>query len=219
MNIKSKIPTILTSLRIAITPFIILCGLLGHIKIVIILSIICAITDFLDGKLARTWNVTSLVGAKLDAIADKVFAIGLTACLIRKIPLLVIPFILEIILSITNLYYHYKTKRTESLMIGKIKTTLLFTMIILAIISTFSNSFKIVTIGLCYATINLQILSILFYFKKYYQEIQKKDLTVEQNPTHQQIMQEKLEETIVVDDLIALAKKYNTYENDKEDIY
>ena len=30
-----------------------------------------AITDYLDGKLARAWNETSLIGRLLDPIADK----------------------------------------------------------------------------------------------------------------------------------------------------
>lgn len=222
-DIKEKIPNILTIIRICFTPFIILFGLLGYIKIVILLSIICAVTDLLDGKLARAWNVTSLKGAKLDAVADKVFAIGLTACLIRKFHLLIILLVLEIILAITNLYYHYKTNRTESLIIGKFKITFLFITMIVAIISTFSNMLTPIMNGLCYTTINLQILSIISYFKKHYEVTHQKNLSVEQNPVHQKIMNTEenndIEETIVIDDLIELAKKYNTYSNEKDDIY
>ena len=121
-DIKKYIPNTLTILRIILTPIIMICGILKHINIVIILTIVASLTDFLDGRLARKWNVTSLVGAKLDAVADKLFAIGIIGCLITKFKILWIPFILEIIIGLANLYYHFKNNKTEYLMIGKIKT-------------------------------------------------------------------------------------------------
>jgi CDP-diacylglycerol--glycerol-3-phosphate 3-phosphatidyltransferase len=38
--------------------------------------VIAAVTDFFDGWLARRWKVTSLVGAILDPIADKILVCG-----------------------------------------------------------------------------------------------------------------------------------------------
>jgi cardiolipin synthase len=38
--------------------------------------VVAAITDFLDGWLARRWDVTSLIGAILDPIADKILVCG-----------------------------------------------------------------------------------------------------------------------------------------------
>jgi CDP-diacylglycerol--glycerol-3-phosphate 3-phosphatidyltransferase len=38
--------------------------------------IVAAVTDFLDGWMARRWEVTSLAGAILDPIADKVLVCG-----------------------------------------------------------------------------------------------------------------------------------------------
>ena len=46
---KQMIPNILTIIRISLTPILILLSFLGYIKTVIILSIIAAITDMLDG--------------------------------------------------------------------------------------------------------------------------------------------------------------------------
>ena len=206
---KQMIPNILTIIRISLTPILILLSFLGYIKAVIILSIIAALTDMLDGKLARYWNVTSLKGAKLDAVADKVFAIGLIICLIPKndsaSPLFAL-LALEVIITITNLYYHYKTGKTESLMIGKFKTTFLF-------ITT--HHLSILTNGLKVTTINLQILSLISYFLSFYQTINQKKLSVENNDTHQQIMNDDLEDieekTIQVDNLIELTKKYGLY--------
>ncbi|MEP6342894.1 MAG: CDP-diacylglycerol--glycerol-3-phosphate 3-phosphatidyltransferase [Maricaulaceae bacterium] len=44
------------------------------------LFIILVLTDFLDGFLARRWNVTSDFGRMLDPIADKLFVAGLLIC-------------------------------------------------------------------------------------------------------------------------------------------
>ena len=50
---------------------------------------IAGVTDFLDGYLARRWQVPSQIGEVLDPIADKVFlgATFLTLILLRMIPL------------------------------------------------------------------------------------------------------------------------------------
>ena len=228
---KQMIPNILTIIRISLTPILILLSFLGYIKTVIILSIIAALTDMLDGKLARYWNVTSLKGAKLDAVADKVFAIGLIICLIPKndsaSPLFAL-LALEVIITITNLYYHYKTGKTESLMIGKFKTTFLFITIICSFITITTHHLSIffpyTTLfrSLKVTTINLQILSLISYFLSFYQTINQKKLSVENNDTHQQIMNDDLEDieekTIQVDNLIELTKKYGLYNQQKDDI-
>ena len=97
---KAIIPNILTVSRIVLTPIIIILGLTKNYLPMVIVAIIAAITDLLDGTLARKWNVISLKGAKLDAVADKVFAIGIVGGLINKFNILVFILILEIILGL-----------------------------------------------------------------------------------------------------------------------
>lgn len=213
---KTVIPNVLTLARIILTPIIIVLGIFGKLKFIIIVAILCAITDLFDGKLARKWNVVSNKGAKLDAVADKVFAIGLTLALVFKYKILIYPLILEIIISITNLYYYSKIKKPKSLMIGKIKTTLLFISIIAYMTIAFYSKIDFIANGFTYATINLQVLCLIFYFLNY---IDFKELSVEDNIEHQKIMMddeaENLEQTKEISDLIELAEKYGLY--DKED--
>lgn len=216
---KKTIPNLLTLTRIILTPVIIVLGLLNKPNIVIILAIICALTDLLDGRLARKWNVVSNKGAKLDAVADKIFAIGLLLSLIMIQKNLLLILILEIIIAITNLYYFYILNRTESLMIGKIKTTLLFTTIISCMLNIYLNKLGFVVNGFIYTTMNLQVLCLIFYYKKFLDLKSLLNTSVEDTIVHQKIMEETItndnEETIDVTDLIELAKKYNIY--DKED--
>lgn len=200
----------------------IILSLLGHLKIVIALAIIAAITDMLDGKLARYWKVTSLKGAKLDAVADKTFAIGLIICLLQKNNSMLTLLILEIIITITNLFYYYKTNKAESLMIGKFKTTFLFITIICSFITILTKKFILLTQGFKTVTINLQILSLISYFLRFYEFKNNKKITVEDNLSHQKIINEiedNENKTIKIDNLVELTKKYDFYDNEKDDIY
>lgn len=218
-NIKQYIPNILTIIRMILTVVIVIVGTFKYTKLVIILAVIAAITDLLDGRLARKWGVTSIVGAKLDAVADKLFSIGIIGSLITHFKVLWIPLILEIILGGTNLYYHVKTDKTKSLMIGKIKTVFLFTTVIIAITSTFYPNLLSIMNGLLYATINLQVLSIISYGYNFLSN--KEEATIKENKIDKET--EKMEEskeltqTIILGDLQKLAQQYN-YDNTKDDV-
>lgn len=211
-NYKEWLPNILTGFRIIFTPIIIFLGFSKQIKLVILLAIIAALTDLIDGKLARKWNVVSELGAKLDAVADKIFAIGLSICLTSLFPILWIGVLLELVLAICNLIFYYKSKKTETLWIGKIKTTILFVTIILIICYYFFPNLFHITEGLIYMCINLQILCIFEYSMNFYDNMHP--ISVEDNEMHQQIMNEALEQkTIVLDNLDELIEQY---ENDIE---
>lgn len=217
-NLKKYVPNTLTTIRIILTPIIIAFGLLKYTKVVIVLITLATLTDLLDGFLARKLKVTSLLGAKLDAVADKLFAISIMGCLITTFKLLWIPFILEILLGITNLYYHLKSKKTNSLMIGKIKTVFLFITMIIGIITTFYPKWYFILRGMAYATINLQLLSLIKYGIDHFNP--KEKITIEDNEMHKQIMEEEIDDfdkTLILEDLQKLAEEYD-YINEIDDI-
>lgn len=159
------VPNILTSFRIISIPFIIVLFNLNKIELAIIIAIFTAITDCFDGYIARKFKVESEFGAKLDAVSDKFFAIGLLIALSFKYNLLLINLILEVIISIINLYIHFKTNITKSLFIGKIKTWFLFLTVILGFVSYFNEKCTIFMNIILVLTIILQLISIFFYLK------------------------------------------------------
>ena len=131
-NIKRQIPNMLTFSR-AFAPLIIIpTVLLGRIDIAIIALGFFAITDFLDGKLARKFNCTTEFGVKLDAICDKFFAFGIMVPAIIKYPVLLINLVLEFCISYINILSETKHNHPKSNMIGKIKTTFLSITLVLA---------------------------------------------------------------------------------------
>lgn len=83
-----NIPNILTYLRVATIPIIIfvLNAPVSNksFNIAFSLFIFASITDYLDGILARSWNLVTSIGKLLDPLADKLLT---SAVLIMLIPL------------------------------------------------------------------------------------------------------------------------------------
>ena len=165
---KKYIPNILTLSRLLITPLLIYLGLANHIITLIIVAIFITLTDFLDGYLARKWQVTSAFGAKADMIADKFLAITLLILLIMKINLFFYILILEIIIAIVNIYIFIKSKYINSLLIGKIKTWCLFTTILAGFMSILFPWLKIFTTILALITIFIQLIALYKYVSYYF---------------------------------------------------
>lgn len=200
---KKNIPNMLTAFRLVIAPIILIFGFLEKIKIVLVLTILGCITDLIDGFLARKWDVVSQFGAKLDAVSDKVFATSLLLSLVRKAPILVIVVILEVIIAIMNLYFYKNLKKSETLYVGKIKTTSLFICIVISFIYAFFSKLEFLLNGFVYMTINLQILSIVSYIFNYIDKIKKvKKPVLEDLEMHKKIMEEQTIELDNLKDLI-----------------
>lgn len=204
-DFKKNIPNILTISRLVLTPIIIILGLVfNQYQLVIILSSICALTDLFDGKLARKWNIVSEKGAKLDASADKIFSIGLILCLIRKVRSLFIILILEIFIAAYNSYFYYKkTHCTNTLMAGKFKATALYLAIITSMICVFVPKIVPLRSGFIYATINLQIITIISYISFYYNYEVNEELsnTKKISRSRKKIYDYDLEKTKKIDNL------------------
>ena len=82
-----NIPNILTLLRILIIPVIIIFLELNeefYIWLALILYIIACLSDFLDGYLARKFELESSFGRFLDPIADKILIVSLIFILISN---------------------------------------------------------------------------------------------------------------------------------------
>lgn len=159
-NIKRQIPNMLTFSR-ALSPFIIIPAmLLGEIKIAIGALIFFAITDFLDGKIARKYNYVSDFGIKLDAVCDKIFAMSLVIPAVFECYILLFNLILEIAISYTNLLSEAKGNHPRSTIIGKIKTTLLSITLILVYIP--KTDIKIIFVA-SIVTIICQVITLIKY--------------------------------------------------------
>lgn len=103
-----------------------------------ILAVSC-LTDLIDGKIARKFNMISTIGKFLDPLADKATQFTLTICLAIDYPVLwnlVVLFVIkEGFQFIAGLVQFRKGKMlTGALMTGKICTTVLFISLILMVL-------------------------------------------------------------------------------------
>lgn len=159
-EIKRQIPNLLTLSR-GLAPIIIIPAILfNKLYFVIILLIIFALTDFLDGKIARKYNLVSEFGVKLDAVCDKIFAISLIIPAIINHGIFIFNFVMEIAISYTNLLSYTKGNNPRSTIIGKIKTALLSLTLILAYIPNMNN---LVIFIFSLITIICQVITLIKY--------------------------------------------------------
>ena len=161
-GIKKQVPNILTLSR-GLSPLVIIpVMLLNKIYAAIVLLIIFAITDFLDGKLARKYKVVSTFGIKLDTVCDKFFVLGIMIPAMIKYPFLGINLFMEACISYVNVISESKNNNPSSSMTGKIKTTFLSITLILSYIP---NIDRLIVLGLAIATLILQIMAVIRYRK------------------------------------------------------
>lgn len=136
------IPNLLSLFRIALIPVYIIIYLnprsdADYYIAAGILAVSC-LTDLIDGKIARHFNMISKVGKILDPLADKLTQLSLILCLTMKYPILwylvglfVIKESYQLIAGGINLK---KGKMLKGALIsGKICTTILFISLILMV--------------------------------------------------------------------------------------
>lgn len=102
-----------------------------------VLALSC-LTDMIDGRIARHFNMISVVGKVLDPIADKATQFSLLVCLIVEFPILwalMILFVLKESFQAVACYVAYRKGMMlkGALISGKICTTVLFLSLIVMV--------------------------------------------------------------------------------------
>ncbi len=170
-----NIPNALTWLRIILIPFFLLAFYLpfSYSRIIAaFLFLLAALTDWLDGFLARHLKQTSAFGAFLDPVADKLMVAAALIMLVSQYPTLwmAIPGIVivsrEIVISALREWMAELGKRAvvKVSVIGKVKTV--FQMIaLLVLISEPTGMSLTVVVGfvLMYIAVILTLWSMLVY--------------------------------------------------------
>jgi len=65
------IPNLLSLARLLLVPCFLFASMRGWFVTAFVLFVVAAVTDSLDGMIARRWNMRSRIGALLDPVADK----------------------------------------------------------------------------------------------------------------------------------------------------
>jgi CDP-diacylglycerol--glycerol-3-phosphate 3-phosphatidyltransferase len=170
------IPNVLTLIRIILIPVLVFVFYMpGQWTYQLSAAIfgLAALTDLLDGYLARRWNQTSPFGAFLDPVADKLMVAVALVLLVQDnpAPLFAIPAAIiigrEIAISALREWMAEIGARTKVAVsvVGKLKTTLQMIAILLLLYKIPLGAFPTHTVGLVllYIAATLTLWSMVVY--------------------------------------------------------
>ena len=175
---NKNIPNTLTWVRIAIVPLFVLLYYLpwrwGHFCAAVFFSL-AAITDWLDGYIARTYHLSSRFGAFLDPVADKLMVAVALVLVVGEVPMpfLTIPAAIivgrEIIVSALREWMAEIGKRNNVSVsiVGKVKTTCQMIALIALLLYRSDSPYELALLGtvMLYIAGALTIYSMIVYIK------------------------------------------------------
>lgn len=136
-KLLKNLPNAITISRIISSIMASIVFIFGNFWVSFGLYIYSAVSDFFDGFAARKLNAFSEFGRKLDAISDKIFILSLILpTIVLGNYLMIVPFVLEGIISLNNLKRSNKDIRIVTERVGKFKTAMLFPTMILGLLSS-----------------------------------------------------------------------------------
>lgn len=143
-NIKSRlkkkdiltIPNLLSLLRLILIPIIVILYVKEYHYASVTLIVLSALTDIVDGWIARHFNMISDFGKFLDPVADKLTQVAMLSCLVIRYPWLITLVGLLIVKEIFQFVYGLIVLKKTNVMnsarwFGKVNTVVLYAAMIL----------------------------------------------------------------------------------------
>ena len=170
MNLPNK----LTVLRVLLIPFFVLFTLVdlvpGYSKYIAVLIFIAAsLTDLLDGKIARKYNLVTNFGKFMDPLADKLLVCAALICLVSE--KLLPAWMVIIIISREFIISGFRLVASDNGLViaasywGKFKTTFQM-LIIIVLLLDFGGIFDLIGQILIWAALILTVVSLADYLIK-----------------------------------------------------
>lgn len=171
MNLPNK----LTIFRVILIPFFVvfmlapICpGYANYIAVAIF--IVASLTDLLDGKIARKYNLVTDFGKFMDPLADKLLVCAAMICLIETGQLTA--WIVIVIISREFIISGFRLVAADNGVViaasywGKFKTTFQMLMVIVLILNFDNRYFQILGTVLTYIALVLTVVSLIDYLWK-----------------------------------------------------
>lgn len=171
MNLPNK----LTILRVLMIPFFLLFMLtdLGGAAgkwIALAIFIVASLTDLIDGKIARKYNLVTNFGKFMDPLADKLLVCAALICLVEVglLPAWMVVIIIsrEFIISGFRLIAADNGVVIAASYWGKFKTTFQMIMICLLIANIHNAAMQLLTVICTWAALLLTVISLIDYLVK-----------------------------------------------------
>jgi len=179
-----NLPNLLSLLRLCMVPIFVLSffsKLEGSDYVALTVFILAALTDMLDGMIARRQNKITTLGKVLDPLGDKLMALCVLTCLTidGRIPLwaVIVLLVKEIIMGIGGFYIYRKSRfMPPSNYFGKTSTVVLFiACVILIAFKDLPEPWPLVIISIAIATTIVAFVNYLIVFIKLLRNNQRSD--------------------------------------------
>ncbi len=171
MNLPNK----LTLFRVILIPFfvvVIMTGCFGEASkwVALTIFIVASLTDLLDGKIARKYNLVTTFGKFADPLADKMLVISAMICLVElgliRAWIVVIIVAREFIISGFRIIAAEKNVVIAASYWGKFKTTFQMIMVIMLIADINNSIWKTISTVVTYIALALTVISLIDYIIK-----------------------------------------------------
>lgn len=177
-----NIPNCLCFFRILLIPLFLYVYFVADLKnryiVAAFVLVISGISDFLDGFIARKFNMVTDFGKFIDPFADKLTQFVVAITLLFNYPLawilLIIIILKDLMLAIVGLYlYDYGLKITGASWWGKIATAYFYVIVIILIGFHIPNT--VVSFAMLMTGSILMLLSFILYAKELRYMVKEKD--------------------------------------------
>ncbi len=171
MNLPNK----LTIFRVVLIPFFVFFLLAPYFDgygnyIAVGIFILASLTDLLDGKIARKYNLVTDFGKFMDPLADKLLVCAAMICLVEsgQLPAWIVIVIIsrEFIISGFRLVASDNGVVIAASYWGKFKTTFQMLMIIVLMLNIANPFFQVLGTILIYIALILTVISLIDYLVK-----------------------------------------------------
>lgn len=166
------IPNTLTILRFFIIPFIVYYLIKDQYMSAFILLFISALTDVLDGAIARKFNIITNFGKLIDPLADKITQISILFTILFKgiIPLWIVVIVLlkEAFMVCGASFLYGRDLVVSSKWYGKAATVLFYLAIATSLIIRMFSINKSFDMIIYYFALIMTIFSLIMYFRDFY---------------------------------------------------
>ncbi|MDX1359246.1 MAG: CDP-alcohol phosphatidyltransferase family protein [Clostridia bacterium] len=166
---KKHIPNIITGSRLLMVPLFVIFMVQRSFAAAAIVYLAAALSDLLDGYLARKWKVVSNFGKLADPLADKAIQICaiLLLCIVGKLHFaFVVIMLIKEGLMIYGSYLLYKEKVVVyAVWYGKLATFLLNAAIFWILILNLGNAWTNSLIGIAMVS---ELIALSLYTKRYF---------------------------------------------------
>ncbi|MCR5233823.1 MAG: CDP-diacylglycerol--glycerol-3-phosphate 3-phosphatidyltransferase [Lachnospiraceae bacterium] len=170
-----NLPNRLTVLRVVMIPFFVF-FMLNDIPsgfgkwVALALFIIASLTDMLDGKIARKYNLITNFGKFMDPLADKLLVCSALICLVGMGKLaswmVIVIISREFIISGFRLIASDNGVVIAASYFGKFKTVFQMVMICLLIADINNDIYRVITVVVTWVALILTVVSLIDYIYK-----------------------------------------------------